>query len=274
MTIKSIRIGLVGHRLTSTGKTREEDGPSNRRTPRSGAKTTTEALGSRQRNEKGRNTEQHREDKRSVGNGEQGTSSPIPPTSQITYHPLMHGPSHTDRQRYTIHRYTSSIADRPTTISGVDSTGMPCLPRTSSSPATMESAAILSETLWTTPPAPIPTTTTSTDTSWACVIRRAHEELSSTSVARTSSSEVPPAEQDASRHLTEEEPQTQQPLRHDETAVIVRLPQRPSYIKPCAGPVTCTCCSTPHPANIILHAPCDLSLPWINQLTFHFANVG
>src|SRR6267142_6875139 len=136
MMIRSIRISQLGYKLTGKGITREEDGPPNRRTLRNGAKTTIEALGSRQRNEKGQNTEQHREDKRSVGNGEQGTSSPIPPTSQITYHPLMHGPSHTDRQRYTIHRYTSSVADRPMTISGVDSTGMPCLPRTSSSPAT------------------------------------------------------------------------------------------------------------------------------------------
>jgi len=52
---------------------------------------------------------------------------------------------------------------------------------------------------------------------------------------------------------------------------MVWLPPHPSYIVPCAEPVTRTCRSSPQPPNIILHAPCDLSLPWINQLTFHYA---
>jgi len=70
-----------------------------------------------------------------------------------------------------------------------------------------------------------------------------------------------------------EDPQTQQPLKDDETSVIIWLPQCPSYLLPSTGPVTHTRCSSPHPSNIILQAPCDLSLPWINQLTFHYASV-
>jgi len=76
---------------------------------------------------------------------------------------------------------------------------------------------ILSEAFWTTPTAPIPLTTTSTDTSGACVIQQAHEEPSSASESRASSSEVLPAEQDASQHISMgEDLQTQQPLRHDD----------------------------------------------------------
>src|SRR6267142_3621011 len=135
-------------------------------------------------------------------------------------------------------------------------------------------APILSEAFLTTPPAPIPTTTTSTDTRRACVIRQAHEEPSSTSAKRASSSEETLADQDTSRHPdAAEDLQTSQPLNHDDTAVMVRLPQHPSYLVPCAGPVTRTCRSSPQPQNIILHAPCDLSLPWINQLIFHYAGV-
>src|SRR6267142_3305733 len=111
------------------------------------------------------------------------------------------------------------------------------LPRTPPSPTKVEATPILSETFWTPPTAPIPPTTTFTDTDGTQVIRRAHNEPSSTSNERASSSEVLPAEQDASQHLsTAEDPQTQQPLRHDETAVIVWLPQNPSYLIPCAGP--------------------------------------
>src|SRR6266850_2220722 len=138
----------------------------------------------------------------------------------------------------------------------------------------MEAASILSEALRTTPPAPISATTTSTDTRGACVIRQAHEEPSSASAERASSSEETLADQDTSQHPdTAEDPQTLQPLNHNDTAIVVRLPQHPSYLVPCAGPVTHTCRSSPRPPNIILHAPCDLSLPWINQLTFHYAGV-
>src|SRR6267142_504919 len=160
------------------------------------------------------------------------------------------------------------------TVSGMDKAGTPCLPRTPPSSAAMEVVPILSEALQTTPPAPIPTTTTSTNTRGACIIRQAHEEPSSASAKRASSSEIPPADQNTSRHLNAmEDPQTQQPLRHDETTVVVRLPQHPSYLVPCTGPVTRTCRSSPQPPNIVLHAPCNLSLPWINQLTFHYAGV-
>jgi len=89
----------------------------------------------------------------------------------------------------------------------------------------VKAVPILSEAFWMTPLAPIPLTTTSTDTNGACVIRQAHKEPSSTSKARASSSEIPPAEQNAGWHLSAaEDPQTQQPLKDDETAVIVWLP--------------------------------------------------
>src|SRR6267142_1973623 len=144
------------------------------------------------------------------------------------------------------------------TVSRVDTSRTPCLPCASTSSTAVEAVPILSEAFWTTPPAPIPPTTTSTDTRGAWVIRQAHEEPSSTSELRASSSEVLLADQDASRHLSmAEDPQARQPLRHDKTAIVVWLPQHPSYLFPCTEPVTRTCHSFPQPQNIILRAPCD-----------------
>jgi len=186
----------------------------------------------------------------------------------------MHGSPFAGHQRCPICRDSSGSASSLTTVSGVDPSRMPSLPHASSGPATVEAVPILSEAFWTTPPAPIPLSTTSIDTDGAQIIQQAHEEPSSTSESRTSSSEVLPADQDAGQHLSAaEDPQTQQPLRHDKTSVVIWLPQHPSYLLLCTRPVTCTCRSSSRSANIILRAPCDLSLPWINQLTFHYASV-
>src|SRR6266850_2752853 len=154
----------------------------------------------------------------------------------------MHGSPYTDCQQCLIRRNPSGSASAPMTVPRVDMIRMPHLPCTPPSSVAMEVAPILSEALQTTPPAPIPLTTTFTNTSGACVIRQGHEEPSSASAKRASSSEIPPADQNTSRHLNAmEDPQTQQPLRHDETTVVVRLPQHPSYLVPCTGPVTRTC---------------------------------
>jgi len=165
----------------------------------------------------------------------------------------MHGSPCAGHQQCPICHDSSSSAGSPTTVPGVDMSRMPHLPCTSPSPTEVEATPILSETFRMTPSAPIPPTTTSTDTNGAQVIRQAHDKPSSTLEERASSSEVLPADQDAGQHLpAAEDPQTQQPLKDDETSVIVQLPQHPSYLLPSAGPVTCTCHSSPHPTNIIL----------------------
>ena len=273
MTIRSIRIDQKRHRISTLGTIQEEERP-NRRTSETGTEKTTETLKSYQKEEGGQKAELQKQDKRQTRTGEQEASRPIHLAPHIAHSPHMHGSPCANRQRYPIRCDSSGSASSPMTVSGVDMSRMPHLPRTSPSPTEMEATPILSETLWTPPTAPIPPTTASTDTDGAQIIRRAQCELISTSKVRANSSRVPPAEQDASWHLSvAEDLQTQQPLRHDEKSVIVRLPQHPSYLLPCAGPVTHTCCSSPHPVNIILQAPCDLSLPWINQLTFHYAGV-
>src|SRR6267142_4141786 len=266
MTIRSIRIDQKKHRTPTLGAIQEE-GPPNRRTPENGLEEATEMA------KGGQSAEQQTQDKRLTETGEE-TSSPLSLIPHTAPHPHMHGSPKTYRLRCFICRNTDGSASSPMTVSGVDTARMPPLPRTPPKSAAVEAAPILSEALRTTPPAPIPATTTSTDTRGAYVIRRAHEEPSSTSAEGASSSEETPAHQDTSRHPdTAEDPQTSQPLNHDDTAVVVRLPQHPSYLVPNAGPVTRTCRSSPRPQNIILHAPCDLSLPWINQLTFHYAGV-
>jgi len=252
----------------------QEEEPPNRQIPENGSEKTTELMKSYRGEGRGQDAEQQKQDKRLTGMGEQGTSCPLSFIPHTALYPLMHGSPSSNRQRRFICRDPSGSASLPTTVSGVDMTRTSSLPHTSPSSAAVEAAPILSETLRTTPPAPIPATTTSTDTRGACIIRRAHEEPSSASAKRANSSEEPPADQDTSRHPdAAEDPQTLQPLNHDETAVMVWLPQHPSYIVPCAEPVTRICRSSPQLPNIILHAPCDLSLPWINQLTFHYTGV-
>ena len=155
--------------MTSTGITRE-DGQPNRRTLGSGTKKAIERVESYQGGERGQNNEQQKQDKRLTETGEQGTSCPSSFTPQKAYHPHMHGPSYTDRQQCIICHDTSGSAGSPMTVSGVDTAGMPRLPHTPSGSATVEVVPILSEALQTTPPAPIPPITTSTDTSGACVI--------------------------------------------------------------------------------------------------------
>src|SRR6266850_706743 len=269
MTIRSIRSDQKRHRTPILEAIREEE-PPNRGIPENSLEEATEMakIWGRQ------SAEQQKQDKRLTETGEE-TSRPSSLIPHTALHPRMHCSPKSYRLRRFICGDSSGSASSPTTVSRVDTTRMPPLPRTPPKPATVEVAPILSEALRTTPPAPIPVTTTSTDTRRACVIRRAHEEPSSASAERASSSEEMPADQDKSWHSdAAEDPQTSQPLNHDDTAIMVRLPQQhPSYLVPCAGPITRTCRSSPRQQNIILHAPCDLSLPWINQLTFHYAGV-
>ena len=83
---------------------------------------------------------------------------------------------------------------------------------------------------------------------------------------------MPPSDQEASqRQSVVFKAQTKNPLV-DEWAlpIIVRLPQHTltSYEHAFAHlPLLRTCHSTPQPHNIILQAPCDLSIPWAMELT-------
>src|SRR6267142_2231950 len=202
MTIRSIKIDQKRHRTLILEAIQEEE-PPNRGIPENGLEEATETA----KIWKGQSAEQQTQDKRLTETGKKTSrsSSLIPPTAPQS---RMHGSPKTYRLRCFICRDSSSSASSPTTVSGMDTTRTPPLSRTPPKPAAVEAAPILSEALRTTPPAPIPATTTSTDTRGACVIRQAHGEPSSASAERASSSEETPADQDTSRHPdTAEDPQ-------------------------------------------------------------------
>jgi len=169
MMIRSIRIDQKRHRTPILGAIQEEE-PPNRGIPETGLEKTTEMAKSHQGEEGGQDTEQQKQDKRLTGTGEQGTACPISFIPHTTLYPHMHGSPSINHQQCFVCCNPSGSASSPTTVSGVDTTRTPSLPRTSPSSAAVEVVPILSEVLQTTPPAPIPATTTSTDTRGACVI--------------------------------------------------------------------------------------------------------
>jgi len=170
MMIRSIKIDQKKHRMMTLGAIQEEE-PPNRGTSETGLEKSTETVKYYQKGERGQDARQQRQDKRLTGLGEQGTSHLISFILHTVLYPLMHGSPSIDHQRRVICHNPSSSASPPKTVSGVDTTRTPSLPRTPPSSAAVEVVPILSETLWTTPPAPIPVTTTSTDTRGPCVIR-------------------------------------------------------------------------------------------------------
>src|SRR6267142_734859 len=170
MMIRSIRIDQKRHRTPILEVIQEEE-PPNRRIPEIGSEKATEMTKTYQGEERGQETEQQKQDKRLTETGEQRTTCPISFIPHTALYPFMHGSPSINHQQHFICRDPSSSASPPKTVSGVDTTRTPSLPCTPLSSAAVEVAPILSEALWTTPPAPIPATTTSTDTRGPCIIR-------------------------------------------------------------------------------------------------------
>jgi hypothetical protein len=91
---------------------------------------------------------------------------------------------------------------------------------------------------------------------------------------------LPPGQKTGRDILAAKDLQTQHPLTYEETSVVICLPSsslnttgpEEATLIPydCAGPVTHTCHSYPHPTNIIFRAPCNLSLPWVRELGFQY----
>src|SRR6266850_2764714 len=155
MTIRSIKIDQKRHR-TPILEAIQEERPPNRGIPEDDLEEATEMAKIRG----GQSAEQQTQDKRLTETGEE-TSRPLSLIPHTASHPRMHGSPKTYRLRRFICRDSSGSASSPTTVSGVDTTRTPPLPRTPPKPAAVEAAPILSEALRTTPPAPIPATTTS-----------------------------------------------------------------------------------------------------------------
>jgi len=148
----------------------QEEEPPNRGILETGSEKTTETAKSYQGEEGGPDAGPQRQDKRLTEMGEQGTSHPIAFIPHTALYSLMHGSPSINLQQCFICHDPSGSASPPKTVSGVDTTRTPSLPRTPASSAAVEAAPILSEALQMTPPAPIPATTTSTDTGGPCVI--------------------------------------------------------------------------------------------------------
>src|SRR6267142_674678 len=95
---------------------------------------------------------------------------------------------------------------------------------------------------------------------------------------------APPPSQKASQHQPAVfEARTKNPLTDEETCLaVVRLPhpsptsyeRRAAHLPHLEYPLICVCPSTPRPHNVILQAPCDLSIPWATELTIHNQDTG
>ena len=184
----------------------------------------------------------------------------------------MYGISSSHCQRRPVGCHSVHAPCLPLDIRPVESTGVSRLPSQSCPAATVASAALHGQNLR---PPPATTSALSAASAWGAnpplepnqSLPEAPEEA-----LLVDTPGMPPSDQEASqRQSVVFKAQTKNPLV-DEWAlpIIVRLPQHTltSYEHAFAHlPLLRTCHSTPQPHNIILQAPCDLSIPWAMELT-------
>ena len=188
-----------------------------------------------------------------------------------TIHIYMHGipPSH--RQQHSVGCNLVCTPGLSSDVPPMEPTGTSLFPRQPHPAAAVATTALHGQDLW--PPlAAAPRLTTAS--AWAAdpslepnqsLLKTPEEAL------LADASGVPSLDpEDSQRQSVVFETQTKNPLV-DEWAlpIIIRLPQHTltSYEHAFAHlPLLCTCHSTPHPYNIILQAPCDLSIPWAMEL--------
>jgi len=173
---------------------------------------------------------------------------------------------------------TGSPTDIPR-VEPVGATRLPCQP---CSRATVVNAAICGEDFRPAPTAAIPPSGDST--------RGAGPSLESdqpppdTWEEEADASGAPPPSQEASqRQSTVFEARTKDPLTDEETHLItVHLPhpsstsheRRAAHLPHLEYPLIRICPSTPWPHNVILQAPCDLSIPWAMELRIYNQDTG
>ena len=189
-----------------------------------------------------------------------------------TIHIYMHGipPSHC--QRHSVGCNLMHAPSLPSDVPPVEPTGASLFPRQSRPAATVATTALHGQDLW--PPlAAAPRLTTAS--AWAADLSlEPDQSLPKTpeEALLVDASGTPPSGQEASLHQSMVfETRTKNPLV-DEWAlpIVVHLPQHTltSYEHTFDHlPLLRTCHSTPQPHNIILQAPCDLSIPWAMELT-------
>src|SRR6266850_2907677 len=170
----------------------------------------------------------------------------------------------------------------PSDVPRVEQVGATCFPRQPRSRATVAIAAICGEDLR---PAPAAATPPSGDSTRGAGPSLEPDQLSpNTWKEEADAPGAPPPSQGASQHQPVVfEARTKDPLTDEETHLVtVHLP-RPSSTshERCAAhlphleyPLIRVCPSTPWPHNVILQAPCDLSILWAMELRIYNQDTG
>jgi hypothetical protein len=191
-----------------------------------------------------------------------------------TIHIYMHGipPSHC--QRHSVGRNLVHAPGLPSDVPPVKLAGASLFPCQPCPAAAVATTALHGQDLW--PPlAAAPHLTTAS--AWAAdPSLEPNQSLSKTpeEALLADASGMPSLDPEGSQCQSAVfEAQTKNPLVDEGTfPVIICLPHHTltSYEHAFAHlPLLCTCHSTPRPHNIILQAPCNLSIPWAMELTVH-----
>ena len=190
-------------------------------------------------------------------------------------HIYMHGFPSSHRQRRSVGRDSMRPSRLSSDIPPVDPTGTPHFPHQPRSSATVASAALHGQNLW---PAPTPPPHSTTNSSWGTDSPLESGQLPPDApeealLAHTPG--VPPPGQKASERQSEVfETRTKIPLTYEEASLIIQLPHYtptfykhvPAHLPALKYPLVSICPSAPHPHNVILQAPCNLSIPWSLEL--------
>src|SRR6267142_2746112 len=189
-------------------------------------------------------------------------------------HSYMHGFLHTHRQRCSVGRDTMRPSGLPSDIPQVEPTGTPHLPCQPRSATTVATVPLCGEDLW-----PALTAATSSSNGSLRGTDPTLEPNQSSPDTREKEANVPgapPFNPEASQHQPAVlEARTKDPLVDEETSlVIIRLPLRlftsherhAAHLPHLEYPLIRMCHSIPRPRNVILQAPCNLSIPWVMEL--------
>jgi hypothetical protein len=189
-----------------------------------------------------------------------------------TLYIYMHGIPSSHHQQCPVGRNSVHAPGLPSNIPPVEPTGATLFPRQPCPVATVASTTLHGQNLWM-PPAVAPGLS-ATSTWGANPPLEPDQSLPKTpeEALLVDASGTPASGQEASqRQSTVFETRTKNPLVDEGMSpVIVCLPCHTltSYEHVFAHlPLLHTCHSTPRPHNIILQAPCDLSIPWAMELT-------
>src|SRR6267142_1953046 len=170
----------------------------------------------------------------------------------------------------------------PTDIPRVEPVGATCLPRQPRSGTTVAIAPLRGEDFRPTPTAAVPPSGDSTRGAGPSL--EPNQPPSDTWKEEADASGAPPLSQEVIQHQPAVfEAHTKNPLTDEETClVVVHLPCPSSTSHECCAthlphleyPLIHVCPSTPWPHNVILQAPCDLSIPWATELRIYNQDTG